>query len=322
MALYITYDNQELTDGLGAQALRIIGIYSIAQKYRIKYIHSPIIETIEEFAHGITNERDLLALINRANEFFHLPSVIHYPTFDLEFRIRNLNLRLLARMLLRYKFSPKSVLLRVCLPFGITDRNPEIYEHAIGDLRVRNSQLFHDCKENEIVLHFRMGYGQKTQVAPHVKPRFLPLEYYLSAIKVIAKNGLDQGIRNLVIHTDLSNKEVLWTPSAKRLRQNISFGEDIVDGKILVPKSDVYEMFKSVEGMIVNVKYGADLLETFIDMANAGVLIMSRSAFSYLAALFNKNLVIYPSNHGHSPLNSWIKSDSVGISMHYKLIPG
>ena len=322
MALYITYDNQELTDGLGAQALRIIGIYSIAQRYRIKYIHSPIRETIEEFAHGITDEDDLLKLIDRSNDFFYLPSDSYDSFFDLEFRIRNLSFRLLARMLLRYKFSRKSVLLRVCLPFGITDRNPDIYKYAIEHLRIRNSQLLTQHAELKMVLHFRMGYGQTTQVSSHVKPRFLPIEYYLSIIKVITEKGLNKGIDNLVIHTDLSNRRVLWMPSQKRLQQNISFGEDIFDGKVIVPKNDVYEMFKSVEGLNVSVEYCADFLETFIEMVNSDILIISRSAFSYLAALFNENLVIYPSNHGHSPLTNWITSDSLGIQMDYRLIPG
>jgi hypothetical protein len=322
MALYITYDNRELTDGLGAQALRILGIYAISQRYRIKYIHSPIGETIEEFAHGIISEKDLLTIVNRVNDFFCFPSNVSHAPFDLEFRIRNLSRRQLARMMLMYSLSQKSVLLRVCLPFGITDRNPKIYKYAVQYLRLRNSRLVSYRGAAKIVLHFRMGYGQSTPIATHVTPRFLPKEYYLSVMEALKEKGLDQGVRNLIVHTDLSDKEVLWKPSARRLQQNISFGEEIVDGKVIVPKNDVHEIFKSVEDVSVEVKYGADWIDTFIEMANADILILSRSAFSYLAALFNENLVIYPSNHGHSPQNGWVTSEDLGIQMNYKLIPG
>ena len=322
MTLYMTYDNQEQTDGLGAQVLRIIGVYSIAQKYRIKYIHSPIEETIEEFAHGVMNDQDLTSLINQTNEFFKLPSSLDDFSFDLEIRVRNLSLRFLVRKFLRHQFSRKSVLLRVCLPFGITDRNPEIYKNTVEHLRGKRRKFLSERKKNQIVLHFRMGYGQRTPVSKHVAPRFLPLDYFLSVIQKISEKNLKSEVRDLLIHTDLSNKEVLWSPSKKTLRTVISFGGEIVDGKVLVPKNDVLKMFEVPEDFDIQVKYCANFFETFDDMVNAEVLVMSRSAFSYLAALFNKNLVIYPSSHGHAKLAHWISSDSLGVPSDYRLIPG
>jgi len=322
MALYLTYDNQAMQDGLGAQALRIIGIYSIARKYRIRYLHSPILETIEEFAHGIRVEKDLQCLVNRTNELFDLPTYSNVDSFDLEIKVHNLNLRLLVRMLLRYKFSRKSVLLKVCLPFGVMDKDPSSYEHATDYIRKKHGSLFKVSREEQVVVHFRMGYGQTTAVLKHVKPRFLPLDYFISAIQKMSEMKLSSQIKKLIIHTDLSNTKTLWAPSKKRLEQNISFGEKIVDGKVLVPKNDVLMMFSSIHGFDLEIKYCADFFETFFDMVNADVLIISRSAFSYLAALFNTNLVIYPSSHGHAKLDYWLSSNSLGLDQTYELIPG
>ena len=38
----IEYNNVAFADGLGAQALRLIGIFSIAEHYRLRYIHSDL----------------------------------------------------------------------------------------------------------------------------------------------------------------------------------------------------------------------------------------------------------------------------------------
>jgi len=321
MTVYITYDNEELTDGLGAQTLRIIGIYAIAKKYRINYLHSPIKETIEEFAHGVSNEDTLVSLMHQMNHLFYLPSSTERVVFDLEIRIRNLGLRSLMNLMVRYKFSRKAVLLRVCLPFGITDRKPSIYKIAIEFIKAKNVEFFSQKRQGSMVLHFRMGHGQIAPVANHVKPKLLPLEYFLNVLEKISSKASILGIEKLIIHTDLSDSERLWKPSPKRLEQNISQGEEIIDGQVRVPKSDVSKMFAGVENLNLEVKYCADFFETFKDMVNAEVLIISRSAFSYLAALFNTNLVIYPSGHGHARFGSWTSSDELGVPRDFKLLP-
>jgi len=321
MTLFITYDNEELTDGLGAQTLRIVGVYAISRKYRINYFHSPIKETIEEFSHGVSNEQELNLLMHQMNEMFDFPSSNKTVDFDIEIRSRTLGMRRLLSLILRYKFSRKNVLLRVCLPFGITDRNPKLYKKAVNHVKSSNKSFFDQKKIGYMVLHFRMGHGQKAPIANHVKPKLLPLEYFLSVIENISLKVSHLGVNKLIIHTDLSDKEKLWKPSPKRMRQNISYGEEIIDGNVLVPKSDVAKMFSDIKGFEFEVKYCADFFETFHDMVNAEVLVISRSAFSYLAALFNANLVVYPIGHGHAKIDNWLSSADLGVPNDYKLLP-
>lgn len=58
-----------MQDGIGAQALRLLGLYSISKFFRISYFHSPIVDLIEEFSHGSKEESDLQQLIVRVNTF-------------------------------------------------------------------------------------------------------------------------------------------------------------------------------------------------------------------------------------------------------------
>ena len=46
--LYITYDDTKIRDGFGAQGLRVVGIFSIARFFRLKYLHQGISEIGDE----------------------------------------------------------------------------------------------------------------------------------------------------------------------------------------------------------------------------------------------------------------------------------
>jgi len=67
MALYLTYDNQKLQDGIGAQALRILGIFSISQAFHIKYLHSPILKVVEDFTHVKNGKAMTVDLVSKMN---------------------------------------------------------------------------------------------------------------------------------------------------------------------------------------------------------------------------------------------------------------
>lgn len=73
MPLLITYDNETMQDGLGSQALRILGVFSIAKVLNIGYQHSPIVSFVEEYAHHLNNDHDETDLLREVNQFFFIP---------------------------------------------------------------------------------------------------------------------------------------------------------------------------------------------------------------------------------------------------------
>jgi hypothetical protein len=70
MPLYLAYDNLALRDGFGAQVLRIMGIFALARKYKLRYLHREMIETIQEFSHGVSEQKELDDLLKNVNTFF------------------------------------------------------------------------------------------------------------------------------------------------------------------------------------------------------------------------------------------------------------
>jgi hypothetical protein len=71
----LTYANDKLTDGAGAQLQRIYGIYAVARFLRVAYIHSPLkkigyqgLEALENNASSIGYEEKYNRLINIASD--------------------------------------------------------------------------------------------------------------------------------------------------------------------------------------------------------------------------------------------------------------
>ena len=77
--LAVTYANDQIQDGAGAQLQRIYGIYALSRFLRVPYVHSPIAHL---GYHGLSAleknvpSPDLLAEYNRV---FHIPSDIDLP---------------------------------------------------------------------------------------------------------------------------------------------------------------------------------------------------------------------------------------------------
>lgn len=322
MPLFLTYDNQTLKDGIGAQALRLVGIYSLAKFFRLKYLHSPIETILEEYSHGFSSSEKERVLVSEINSFFNFPDDYIDDTKDSKFvEIRAINFRKLFKFIMKYSLRKKNTILRITFPFPITDRLPSIYDYGIKNLRQSNSAYLKLTPNRNIVIHVRWGYGWKYSDPKYIqtRKRLLPFEYY-SAISQAAINyfGLSDEFK-IVVHTDLINHSQTWQPSQNQVLKkfeevnsksgvnNINIEGYDLNQLIDLPKSHEHEIC-----------YCAPFFETFLDMCNANVLIMSTSALSYLAGLINQNLVIWPATHGHAKRGCWLSSNVVGVPITYE----
>lgn len=324
MSLYLTYDNTSLCDGYGAQLLRIFGIYSLATVTMTPYIHSPIVETIEEFAHQTHDQNELDYLTKKVNDFFALPGADLPINFDRVFAKRTMSLREFLKLYLRYHlFSRKKNLLKLVLPFDIINRVPSLSLIAVKQVKKRNFDTFKKHPKLDFVMHVRLGYGQKSKVSKMAPKRFLPSVYYANILTALSQKGAFEGQQDkLVVHTDVSEKRVVWEPTPKRLKQNIDFGEFVYEGRVNVEPTDISGVIPHHLSAKYEIRYCDDFIMTFLDMANSRNLVMSRSAFSYLAALFNLGFVVWPENHGHAKLRKWKSSRRFGVRTDFDLIPG
>lgn len=283
--LYIQYDDKKMTDGFGAQGTRVIGIFAIAKFFRLKYIHQGISE--------ISNRYELLGANSSQSKYEKVLSALNSyispnkdeiwaaPRNAIEVYVYNIGFRSLFIYSLKSLLKPNRYLLKVCLPFGITDRVPSIYVNAIKSLKIRSKYGGSQIDSRPLVLHIRTGEHSpafpRTQLGP---------DYYA---KIIFSDKYGSLTRDKwIIHTDF---KVTDFDSSSKSQRAIGF-------------CDLFSKLENKKNIELN--HYADIESVFEDMVNSRVLVVSRSALSYLAALLCEGLIVFPSNHGHSALPNWV----------------
>jgi hypothetical protein len=313
MPLILTYDNVSMQDGLGSQALRLLGVYSIAKLVRVPYLHSPITSFVEEYAHSLENSDDQLSLLKKVNAFFLFPSTIADMSNAIHLTKREIGLRGLLYMKLRFLLSRRMVVLHLLLPFKITDRLPWVYTFGARYLKRKNRRLLN--YKNEVVVHIRSGYGYLCTDLSELRRRQLPFGYYNAVISAVSKKLVPDEIFKLIVHTDLSPVDTTWRPIQESILSDAKrvSGIDVDSEALHLPGVDLREKITIPKNATAQFKYCADFMETFLDMCNCQILIQSKSSFSYLAGLMNKGVVIWPIYHGHSRYPSWKSSLRLGL---------
>ena len=99
--LYIQYDSEQITDGFGAQGLRIVGLYTVAKAFKLKYLHQEISEITDrlELTGPGGDEPKYRQVLEEMNQFLAFTS--HSDLNNLELSrtvsIHNLGLRALFK---------------------------------------------------------------------------------------------------------------------------------------------------------------------------------------------------------------------------------
>jgi hypothetical protein len=321
MALYLTYDNQAMQDGLGAQALRITGVYSIAKQFRVKYLHNPIERAIEDIAHNLEGGVSLDALIGQVNSFFSFPSDELIDSEVTHIYIRTLSRKRLMQLILKSFLSQRNLVVHILIPMGVLDKMPNAYRFATSFLRRNNSDLLNGEIGFALLAHVRRGYDEKYANKQYATGRHLPFSYFSDAISVSCAKFNVPKESKLHIHTDLVNKPTKWKPSQEGIIEGFksNSGQEDVSHIQLEP----YDLSRHVacpENYELEIHYCDPLMKTFLDMCTAKVLIQGKSALSYLAGIVNENTVISPINQSHAKLPRWHSSVSIGVEIREPML--
>ena len=321
MALYLTYDNKAMQDGLGAQALRITGVYSIAKRFRLKYLHTPIDQAIEDIAQNLEGGVTLNNLIEQMNTFFDFPTDSPAEPNARHIYIRNLSRRSLVKLILQNLFSRKATVVHVLLPMGVMDKMPKAYRFAASFLRGSNADLLKRQIGFPLLAHVRRGYDEKYANKQYASGRHLPFSYFSDAISAsCAKFNVPENSK-LHIHTDLVNKPTKWKPSQEGIIEGFksNSGQEDVSHIQLEPY-DLTRHIACPKNYELENHYCDPLMKTFLDMCTAKVLIQGKSALSYLAGIVNENTVISPINQSHVKLPHWHSSTSIGVEIREPML--
>lgn len=286
--LILEYDASALADGLGAQSIRLIGIYSIAYKYRLYYQHKPIEFIPKEELIGFPyDDSKYLKVMNEVHRLTYLPNIgsPSKSTKIFTIRRRSITRRILLKIILfaffRRCFKAQNTKLLLCLPQGISDSVPDLLEIGAREMRKNFSSPDRNLWEDRVVIHFRGGL----RVVDALRPQ-LHHSYYDDAL---IQNNIRKECESIIVHTDF----FLTDFSKSTLGVRVKMFSDWIEHK-----------WSSVEG--VKILHYAPILEVLKDMVSCKLLIMSNSSLSYFAGLLNPNVVVWPQIHGHSKISRWI----------------
>jgi hypothetical protein len=164
--------------------------------------------------------------------------------------------------------------------FDIVDKSPNIYykliQNDIRDAYNNKSQTYlFDTEKKNIAIHIR------------VINECDDIDEYVNYENLTGRHGISP------------EKYVMLIYKFKNIYPNYNI--HIFSQKNIILK------YKELE-KIDDIKFHLDIdsITTFHHLCNADIFVMAKSSFSYLAAIYNKNKVIYLSNVGnHPPLDTW-----------------
>lgn len=304
--LVLTYDNEAIPDGVGAQLQRIYGTYAISRVLGVPYLHSPLAEVGYQGLSALQANAADPDFHHLFNEVFSLPSDVDpsastsasagMPTL----RLPNISLKV-AQELIAWTGGPgagRPTLVRLATPHGIADQFPDSY--GVCTQQSPFTAPARGGRPLRVALHVRRG----EQIVLR-SDRILPDSYYVGAARRVA-----DALEALGLEYEIE----LWTevPTGDFIAGPQHHG---INGRISEPfavRAEMYGLdeFNQLPNLVPRINGRAiDCLE---GLATADVLVMSRSSFSYVGAILNRSGVILYHPFWHSRMSSWIEVEPDG----------
>jgi len=282
--LALTYANDVIMDGAGAQLHRIYTIYALSRHLGVSYFHSPIFELGYQGLSALEkNERDS-KIVERYNNLFTLPSDGVVPENAIVHYLMSANLDFINDLKKEAQHSDAFHLVKMIFTHPAADHFPQMLSHlkAVSPFETRTSPVF------RIAIHVRRGDLFIADTS-----RVLPNAYYMILLQEIIRTLWQLGVSFVCeLYTELSSAPFMVTPDhygmATRIKKDVMIAPEANDIKEF---DQLPHLKKYING---------DPIDTLRAMATADLLIMSRSDFSYTAAILNKKgiIVYHPFWHG------------------------
>jgi hypothetical protein len=291
----LTYANDKMMDGAGSQLQRMYGIYAVSRYLHLPYIHTPLKEIGYQGLAALEKNTNSPDLQDQYNRVFTIPSDIELPPGTISMFVSSPKVEDLARLKNEAEKENKFYLVRMLFPYDITEKNPEIYR-CLKDI-----SPFHPARSDTFRIAIHVRRGEEFVVDSQ---RMLPNSYYVAATMRIVAALKQLGIPFVCeLYTEVATGAFVVTPQSHGIDGRIS------KPVVIDPEMNRIEDFDVIPNLRKEINL--DPIETLKGMATADALIISRSSFSYFAALFNKGMVIY-FPFWHKPLNDWLISDMSG----------
>ena len=318
--IFLTYDNKSNFDGVGAQLHRIYGIYCLSRLLGTKYIHSPLYDVYYQGMGAFQTDEKDPTFVGSFNRTFTLPSDrtnTSDPTFvtigalpvgrlDRALRIKYggrrkhllpIRLSKFGRMVAGWSKANAEAVVQIGDPHPLLDRYARGYEvcEAISPFTKDKPRSV-----LRIAIHIRRG-----EIMFVNSERLIDMSYYVAIARKLSSILTAEKIPfELEIHSELLQKEVAVKPGDPAFKGRID------DGLALRPEQDPFDDFAVFPGLKRYINEPA--MTCITRLATADVLVMSKSSFSYLAAILNVGGIVLYHPFWSYPLDKWFVTKSNG----------
>jgi hypothetical protein len=312
--VFLTYDNKNNPDGVGSQLHRVYGIYCLSRLLGAKYIHSPLHEVSYQGMDAFQNQEKDPTFVETFNRVFTLPSdhtttpnpaiismqSIPVGRLDRAFGLRYsgrrkhllpIRLSKFGRMVANWSRVNAETIVRIGAPHTLLDRYARGYElcESLSPFKINapNDPL-------RIALHVRRG-----EIMFVNSERLIDLSYYVEVARGLATALTRAQISfQFELHSELLQKEASVLPSDPAFKDRI---HDLIQ---LHPEHDPFGAFDELPGIK---RFINEPAMTCIErLATADILVMSKSSFSYLAAILNPGGIVLYHPYWNYPLSNWL----------------
>lgn len=293
----ITYANDSMLDGAGAQLHRIYGIYAASRYLQVPYVHSPLKKIGYHGLRALENNAGFRDTEARYNQVFALDSDLDVPPDPVVHLAGSPTAEDIAEIQERSRQGGGFTLCRIVLPHAIADQRPEIYR-CVGQTspfrKERRPWL-------RVAIHVRRG-----ELFVFESHRMLPNAYYVACARRVAAFLTRSSIPYVCeLYTEVPSKRFVVTPAHYWIDE-----QRIAGDVVLSPEMSALEDFDELPNL--RPRINLDPIETLEGLATADVMIMSRSSFSYVAAILNPRAAIICHPFWHSALPEWIQTEADG----------
>lgn len=278
--LALSYDNNTIVDGAGSQLHRIYFIYGLSRLLGVSYIHSPLADIPYQGLLSLEKNACNPNLVSRYNELFTIPSDLDVPKKAKTYCTFKPKLPWLHALRELASRSPDFFLLKISWPFSLVQHHAQIVQYVkeISPFQVRPSSVF------KIVIHVRRG---DLLIAPEGY-RILPNSYYIKTTLHIIEVLQNLNIPFVCeLHTETPSETFVVTKEHDGMK---TMQERVVSPVTLCFEDHFLEEFQVIPHLSICNNH--DPIETLRSFATADLLMMSRSSFSYVGAMLNKNGII------------------------------
>ena len=297
----LTYANDKEMDGAGAQLQRIYGIYAVSRFLGTLYIHTPVEKIGYHGLEALEKNAPTDGFESRFNQLLKMVSDVELPENAIIHEMDLVNAEVIKA---KADGNNEFHLFRIFLPYPICDNNPSVYKcvSKLSPFTNKKNKLF------RIAIHVRRG-----ELFLIEQYRMLPNSYYTSTVLQIIKILSELSVEFVCeLYTEAPSKKLTVAPG------HYSINDKISQNTFLSPEMNSLDDFDVIPNLRKFVN--GDPIEALEAMATADLLMMSRSSFSYVAAILNAEGIVIYHPFWHSPLPEWIVATENDISDATKLL--